>query len=153
VAGVEVGGGREDAHDRQVERVVGEARALEEAAPEEKARTPRRRIGRGGTEGLFSCHSPRLKSALTFAPLLNRRRGRSTKKEVARPEGDEYRAGRSNGAGKGGFSRRSLGSGEMVIIAVCALVAAGVKGSTAIFRLATAVYCAGPGLAGTAGTR
>ena len=36
VAGIEVGGGGQDADDRPVERVVGEARALEKAAPQEK---------------------------------------------------------------------------------------------------------------------
>ncbi len=58
VAGVEVGGGGEDADDRPVERLVGEARALEEAAPQEQRELLVAVLGEAGPQAFFHGNSP-----------------------------------------------------------------------------------------------
>ena len=58
VAGIEVGGGGEDADDRPVERVVGEARALQEAAPQEKREIFVAVLGEAGPKTLLHGNSP-----------------------------------------------------------------------------------------------
>ena len=102
VAGVEVGGGGEDADDRPVERVVGEARALEEAAPQEQRKLLVAVLGEAGPKAFFHGNSPRLKR-LALPPLLNCRAWGCQRKKGGPPGGGRNRAGRSNGAGEGGL--------------------------------------------------
>ena len=112
VAGVEVGGGGEDADDRPVERLVGEARALEEAAPQEQRELLVAVLGEAGPQAFFHGNSPELTRSGRAPPLLRIvEPGVSTEKGVARPEGDETGRADRTARGKGGFSRRSLGSG------------------------------------------
>ena len=53
VAGVEVGGGREDADDRAIERLIGVAGGLEEAAPQEQRELLVPVLGEPGPQAFF----------------------------------------------------------------------------------------------------
>ena len=111
VAGVEVGGGGQDADDRPVERLVGEARALQEAAPQEQRELLVAILGEAGPQAFFHGNSPKREAGVAAIAQVEGA-GVSTEKGVARPEGDDTGRADRTARGKGDFSRRSSGCGD-----------------------------------------
>ena len=144
VAGVEVGGGGEDADDRPVERLVGEARALEKAAPQEQRELLVAVLGEAGPKAFFHGNSPSDKRTWRCRHCSIARREGVNEKRVARPVGDETGRADRTARGKGGFSRRSLGCGGDGDNRRMAIGRGGPgKGSTAILPAHTGLVLSG----------